>query len=131
VIGLTPSRGVLVLAYMAGIFWLSSLSASRVAALGITGALADLAHIPLFAGLGALTLLALTGRPVLRIACAAAIALAFALSDEWHQTFVPGRVFSVSDLGRDALGVALGVGAVLLGQAAGGGRVEEREGAPE
>ena len=73
-IRLTFWRGALVLAYMAGIFWLSSLSASRVAALGITGALADLAHIPLFAGLGAVTLLALMGRPVLRIACAAAIA---------------------------------------------------------
>jgi hypothetical protein len=122
---------VLVLAYMVGIFWLSSLSASRVAALGITGALADLAHIPLFAGLGAVTLLALAGRPVLRIAFAAAIALAFALSDEWHQTFVPGRVFSLSDLGRDALGVALGVGAVLLGQAAGGGGFVEGGEAPE
>jgi VanZ family protein len=31
-------------------------------------------------------------------------AMAFALSDEWHQTFVPGRTPSLSDLGVDALG---------------------------
>jgi VanZ family protein len=131
VIGLIPWRAVLALAYMGGIFWLSSLSASRVAALGIPAELVNLAHIPLFAGLGSVTLLALTGRTSMRIAFAVAIALAFALSDEWHQTFVPGRVFSLGDLGADALGVAIGIGAVLLVQAGGGGRPIERREAHE
>jgi VanZ family protein len=31
-------------------------------------------------------------------------AMAYALSDEWHQTFVPGRSPSLSDLGVDVLG---------------------------
>jgi VanZ family protein len=31
-------------------------------------------------------------------------AMAFALSDEWHQAFVPGRTPSLGDLGVDALG---------------------------
>src|SRR3712207_2628376 len=31
-------------------------------------------------------------------------AMAFAVSDEWHQAFVPGRSPSLSDLGVDALG---------------------------
>lgn len=33
-------------------------------------------------------------------------AILFAFSDEWHQTFVPGRRGSLWDVGIDALGVA-------------------------
>ena len=33
-------------------------------------------------------------------------AFLYALSDEWHQTFVPGREGSLRDVGIDALGVA-------------------------
>jgi VanZ family protein len=36
---------------------------------------------------------------------AAVIALLFAFSDEWHQSFVPGREGSLRDVGIDALGV--------------------------
>jgi hypothetical protein len=117
-IRVTPWRTAVVLAYMGGIFWLSSLPASRVAALGIPAELIGLAHVLLFAGLGSVTLLAVTGRTVPRVALAVALALGFALTDEWHQTFVPGRVFSLVDLGSDALGIAIGVGLMLLGQAA-------------
>ena len=35
----------------------------------------------------------------------ALIATLFACSDEWHQTFVPGREGTVRDVGIDALGV--------------------------
>jgi hypothetical protein len=131
VVQVIPWRGLLVLAYMGGIFWLSSLPAARVAAFGIPAELLNVAHIPLFAGLGSVTLLALTGRTVLRVALAVALALVFALSDEWHQTFVPGRVFSLGDLSSDALGVAIGVGVVLLGEAATAGRPAERGEGPE
>lgn len=34
-----------------------------------------------------------------------AVATVFALSDEWHQTFVPGRKGSLWDIGIDAIGV--------------------------
>jgi VanZ family protein len=38
---------------------------------------------------------------------AAAIALAYAVSDEWHQSFVAGRVGSPVDVAIDAAGIAL------------------------
>ena len=41
-------------------------------------------------------------------------AMAFALSDEWHQAFVPGRTPSLRDLGVDALGALCALGAVGL-----------------
>jgi VanZ family protein len=40
-----------------------------------------------------------------------ALALAYALSDEYHQTFVPGRDGNLIDVGVDAVGI---VGATLL-----------------
>ena len=35
------------------------------------------------------------------------IVAAYALFDEWHQSWVPGRTASVADLGLDVLGAAL------------------------
>ncbi len=49
---------------------------------------------------------------------AALVACGYAVSDEWHQTVVPGREGSFRDVGIDALGVA---GAYLLAHA---GRVK-------
>lgn len=34
------------------------------------------------------------------------IAMSYAFSDEWHQTFVPGHEGSLRDVGIDALGIA-------------------------
>ena len=48
-----------------------------------------------------------------RLALAWLAGLAFALSDEWHQTMVPGRTAEWGDLLADGLGVSLAVG--LLG----------------
>lgn len=36
------------------------------------------------------------------------LSVLYAASDEWHQTFVPGRVGSLADVGIDALGVLAG-----------------------
>jgi VanZ family protein len=36
---------------------------------------------------------------------AGVIALLYAFSDEWHQSFVPGREGALRDVGIDALGV--------------------------
>ena len=33
----------------------------------------------------------------------------YALSDEFHQLFVPGRAFQLSDLGLDAVGISAGL----------------------
>jgi VanZ family protein len=41
------------------------------------------------------------------LAVSAGLALAYALSDEYHQTFVPGRNGSLVDVGVDALGVSV------------------------
>jgi VanZ family protein len=66
--------------------------------------LRKLAHAGEFAVLGALLLRALRDE---RAALAAGIA--YAISDELHQHFVPGRVGSPVDVLIDSAGVALGV----------------------
>ena len=43
-----------------------------------------------------------------RAACVLAVCLAYALSDEWHQSFVPGRDASLLDLAVDMLGALTG-----------------------
>ncbi len=45
-------------------------------------------------------------RPVL----ATALGLAYAVSDEWHQSFVAGRSGTVTDVAIDALGMGLAAG---------------------
>ena len=66
--------------------------------------LRKLGHVAEFAVLGALLLRAARDE---RIALAAGIA--YAVSDELHQSFVPGRIGSPLDVLIDAVGVALGV----------------------
>ena len=66
--------------------------------------LRKLAHAAEYAVLGALLLRALRDE---RAALAAGVA--YAISDELHQHFVPGRVGSPRDVAIDGLGVALGV----------------------
>jgi VanZ family protein len=100
---------LLVLAYMAFVFGLSSIPGREVSRLGLSGLLVDAAHVPLFAGLAWVTLWSLQAPRALRIAAVAGACMMFALTDEWHQAFVPGRHFSVVDIGLDAAGVALGV----------------------
>ena len=66
--------------------------------------LRKLAHACEFALLGALLLRALRDE---RAALAAGVA--YAISDEVHQIFVPGRVGSPLDVAIDSVGVAVGV----------------------
>lgn len=48
------------------------------------------------------------------LAWAAIGGIAFAASDEWHQTFVPGRGGLVGDVLIDLVGVALAVGVLAV-----------------
>ena len=66
--------------------------------------LRKLSHAVEFAVLGALLLRALRDE---RAAVAAGVA--YAISDELHQYFVPGRVASPVDVAIDSVGVAAGV----------------------
>ena len=45
---------------------------------------------------------------------AAVISILYGVSDEWHQTFVPGRCATVADWVADALGSVVGVLGVYL-----------------
>jgi len=73
-------------------------------------------HGVAYAGLGAVTLRATAsgrwhgvGRAAL--VSAWAIATVYGALDEWHQSFVPGRVPDVRDLAADSVGAALALGA--------------------
>jgi VanZ family protein len=73
--------------------------------------LRKLAHMAAFGALWFLWLRAV-GRPVL----AAGITLAYAVSDEWHQSFVDGRHGAASDVAIDAAGVGIAVAIWLYSQ---------------
>ena len=75
-------------------------------------------HVLAYAGLSLVLLRALssarwTGVTVATVAQAAIIAVAYGGSDEWHQSFVPGRAAELSDVGADAVGAVLAVAAAL------------------
>lgn len=93
-----------VVAWAAVIFALSSVSDLGTGLGTWDLVLRKLAHAAEFALFGALLLRAL-GRPWL----AFALGVAYAVSDELHQHFVPGRVGSPLDVGIDAVGVVLGI----------------------
>jgi VanZ family protein len=73
--------------------------------------LRKLAHISVYAGLTVLLFLAVqqhTGGTRRAWLLAVLLAGAYALTDEWHQTIIPGRRGSFRDVGIDMLGVAAG-----------------------
>jgi VanZ family protein len=113
-IRLVAPRALVVLAYMALMFGISSIPGSAIDRLGLSARWANLAHVPLFAGLSFASFWALQGARWLRGLGAALLCAAFAISDEWHQAFVPGRRFSALDLELDALGIVLGLGLAVL-----------------
>jgi VanZ family protein len=75
------------------------------------------AHAITYASLAAVWLRALAGGrwegvTVRRAVCAAAAAVAYGVTDEWHQSFVPGRSADAVDLVADAVGAGLAAGAL-------------------
>jgi VanZ family protein len=109
---------------MAFIFAASSVPGSQ-----IPGVMWDkLAHLLVYAALGAFYMLPLSGGRIAGVTgttAGAAIVLSFlyGLSDEVHQMFTPGRSPDILDVVADTAGASLGVAAVallaLLGRALG------------
>ena len=112
------------LAYMAIIYGLSSIPDTQTDPANLAEqalqwtppALQNLLHIPLYAGLTltwfwALQQTKLTFQTTLAVA--GALALVYGVSDELHQTTVPGRFGSITDLMLNALGVALVIGYLI------------------
>lgn len=67
-------------------------------------------HIPLYAGLAWLWCRALSlrnYRPGRVAATAVSLSILYGALDEWHQTFVPGRTGSLTDLMLDLIGALL------------------------
>ena len=93
-----------VVAWGALIFGLSSISDLGTGLGGWDLALRKVAHGAEYAVLGALLVRA-TGQP--RIAFA--LGAFYAVTDEVHQAFVPGRMGSPIDVGIDVVGVAVGI----------------------
>jgi VanZ family protein len=76
-------------------------------------------HVTVYAVLAALTWWAIGGlgrTPRQRMAAAFCVAILYGLSDEWHQSFVPGRTPDVWDLVVDAIGAMIGI-AIAIGVA--------------
>lgn len=104
-----PRYGFLAVAWMAGIYWLSSrpdLSTSQSDT--VERFASNLAHVPIFAGLAFCWFKTHSDRHAASwwqcgLTCLGAGT--FAVLDEWHQSFVPGRVASVSDVLIDLAGI--------------------------
>jgi VanZ like family len=69
--------------------------------------LRKIAHMSVFAALTLLWLRALGGLTGRALLAAVVISLLYAISDEYHQTFVAGRSGRALDVGIDAIGIAV------------------------
>jgi hypothetical protein len=108
----TAARFAAPLALMGLIFYLS---AQEAVGPDLPAWTRVLAHATEFAALAALWAWALMPALGARgLAVAAAISFLYALSDEWHQSFVPGRDADPLDVASDALGIAIVVAAIRL-----------------
>lgn len=98
-----------VVLWAAMIFVLSSFSSLPAPPAGFTD---KHAHFATYGVLSALLVWGLTDRSPARMtwataAAAVALAVLYGASDEWHQSFVPGRDASVLDLAADTVGAAI------------------------
>lgn len=104
-------RSLAPLALMALIFYLSSQPADPEVAWWEPIA-RKLGHIGGYAGLTLLWSWGLAGTTSRPVMLAAAISLAYAATDEYHQSFVESRHGTAADVGIDAIGIALAVLAI-------------------
>ncbi len=125
--------------YAALIFALSEIPGSRLDEIGLHPTLANFCHIPLYAGFAGFVLMAFAGdlaavrRGPWPTLYAIAAVMTYAISDEYHQRFVPGRFSSAGDLALDFLGASLMLIAMHLaarrGRGPGRGALARRAGA--
>ena len=116
-------RWALAVCWMGGIFYLSQQSSPLGAS---PGDLSYLAHLGIYAVLAMLLYWALWTAvaredPELELIVATVafgLTVLYGVSDEIHQSFVPGRTASERDLAMDALGAFLGLSLALLAQQA-------------
>ncbi len=104
------------LAYAGVIYYLSSRS-SFPFSLDVFPGMDKVLHAGEYAGLALLLAVALlqSGLSPSRAAAIAVLgATAYGATDEWHQSFVPGRDASVFDLAADAVGAGVGVALLVL-----------------
>jgi VanZ family protein len=114
-------RIILPLAYMAGLFAMSSIPAAGLEGTpglrGITPKWQNLLHVPVFGGLALSWFWALQTRLAStrnQVRLAFAITLLYAAVDEIWQSTIPGRVGCFGDLGLDAVGAGLALWLLLL-----------------
>lgn len=101
-------RWTAVLVYMLFIFLLSSVSSTP----NLPGNSDKHLHALLYAGLGAVVIRALANGwrsrvTLAMVSAAVAIAGGYGLSDEFHQSFVPGRQSDLADVAADTAGALI------------------------
>ena len=123
-------RALAPLVLMGVIFYLSAQPAAGHHAWWVI-VLRKLGHVTGYALLTALWAWALQGVVRRPVAVAVGIALAYACTDEFHQTFVHGRSGTPIDVGVDAIGMAIAAIAIGMRQSSptGRGRTGVRNGA--
>jgi VanZ family protein len=112
-IGIEPwlLYSLLLVAYLVGIYWLSSLPGLGVGRNPVIRLVLNLFHIPLFAGLAFCFFRALSWREGRQQVTWRLLGLTFLVTgalaglDEWHQSFVPGRQSNMKDFLLDLLGI--------------------------
>lgn len=108
-----PLVWTLVVAWMGAIWLLSSRHGSDQTASSLRAVVANMAHAPVFGLLGLMIAAALlrpaavAGWPAVDLRRGASVLAGvgiYAVIDEWHQSFVPGRSSSAMDVLTDLLG---------------------------
>lgn len=106
------------LLYTAGIFWLSSIPDQGAAndtlnpLAWISPDVQNFLHLPAYGGLAFLWFWALrhwVAESGYKYLLALILTLGYGLLDEWHQTFVPGRHGSLTDVSFDVIGAVVGL----------------------
>jgi len=95
--------------------------------------ISNLAHIPAYALLSFLWLKSFAGSTSRNHIITSSFILAglvlFAISDEFHQSFVPGRSASLMDIGLDLLGIFCGLAVLKISgsSSVGGGKLWDKQ----
>ena len=76
--------------------------------------ISNLAHIPVYAGVTFFWLKSFVGSHKFTTYLIIVGVLLFSISDEFLQSFIPGRTASIKDLGLNLIGIILGIWALNL-----------------